>query len=104
MVVSSGGPTAAGALQVKSLNCPICGPGSSTLNYLGEPYRHFQTATAATSYVLGEFPWQVRVGEAANVSDYISPPRVISSEKTGNEVTWSMGEYLTGRDIWKAFK
>ena len=83
---------------------PVWSPGASTLNYLGETYRHFQTARAETSFVLGEFPWQVRVGETAEVSDYISPPRVISAEKTGNEVTWSMGEYITGRDIWKAFK
>lgn len=83
---------------------PLTSPGQSTLNYLGEIYRHFQTATAETSYVLGEFPWQVRVGESAQVSDYVSPPRVISSEKTGNEVTWSMGEYITGRDLWKALK
>lgn len=83
---------------------PIWTPGATTLNYLGETYRAFQTATAETSYVLGEFPWQVRVGESAQISDFISPPRVISGEKTGNEVTWSMGEYLTGRDVWKIFK
>lgn len=83
---------------------PIYSPGASTLNYLGETYRHFQSAQAATSFVLGEFPWQVRVGESAEVSDYVSPPRVISAEKTGKEITWSMGEYVAGRDIWKAFK
>jgi len=83
---------------------PLTSPGASTLNYLGETYKHFQTATAQTSYVLGEFPWRVRVGESAEVSDYVSPPRVISSEKTGKEVTWSMGEYITGRDLWVAFK
>jgi len=71
--------------------------------YLGERYKHFQTAIARTSFVLGEFPWQVRVGETATVTDYVSPPRVISSEKTGNEITWSMGEYMTGSDVWKAF-
>jgi Domain of unknown function (DUF4178) len=73
----------------------------ATVTYLGETYKHFQTANAATSFVLGEFPWQVRVGESSDVSDYVSPPRVISSERTGKEVTWSMGEYISGRDIWK---
>ena len=82
---------------------PDQSPGGASLTYLGETYSHFQTANAATTFVLGEFPWQVRVGESVKVSDYISPPRVISSEDTGKEVTWSMGEYMAGRDIWKAF-
>ncbi len=75
----------------------------ATVTYLGNTYKHFQTAQASTSFVLGEFPWQVRVGESSTVSDYIYPPRVISSERTGKEITWSMGEYISGRDIWKAF-
>jgi len=78
--------------------------GTPTVSYLGETYKHFQTAQAGTSFVLGEFPWQVRVGESAVVTDYVSPPRVLSSEQTGNEVTWSMGEYITGKDIWRAFR
>jgi hypothetical protein len=73
-------------------------------NYLGENYKHFQTANANTEFVLGEFPWQVRVGEQARVTDYIHPPRVLSSEKMSKEVTWSIGEYVHGRDIWSAFR
>ncbi|MBV9180181.1 MAG: DUF4178 domain-containing protein [Acidobacteria bacterium] len=83
---------------------PDIGPGGSRLSYLGETFKHFQTAQAETSYVLGEFPWQVRQGEIAEVCDYVSPPRMISSEKTGEQITWSLGEYMTGRDIWQAFK
>jgi len=83
---------------------PEVSSGGASLTYLGETYRHFQKADAATSYVLGEFPWQVRVGETVSVSDFVSPPRVISSEGSGKEVTWSIGEYLAGRDIWKTFK
>ena len=71
--------------------------------YLGEEYKHFQSAEASTNYVLGEFPWQVRVGEQALVTEYVKPPRVLASEKTANEVTWSLGEYMYGADIWKAF-
>jgi Domain of unknown function (DUF4178) len=79
------------------------GPGTA-VTYLGETYRHFQSAQAKTSFVIGEFPWQVRVGEAVEVADYVSPPRVLSAETTADrEVTWSLGEYMTGADIWKAF-
>lgn len=74
------------------------------VSYLGELYRHFQSAQATTSFVIGEFPWQVRVGEEVEVADYVAPPRVLSSETTKEkEVTWSLGEYMTGTDVWKAF-
>ena len=79
------------------------GPGSAA-NYLGESYKHFQTADANTDFVLGEFPWQVRVGEKALVTDYVHPPRVLSSETLNKEVTWSIGEYMYGREVWDAFK
>jgi hypothetical protein len=89
---------------LRSLPTVNGGVSPPTVTYLGETYKLFQSAQANTSFVLGEFPWQVRVGEAADVADYVSPPRVISSERTGKEVTWSMGEYISGRDVWKAFK
>jgi hypothetical protein len=83
---------------------PVVGQGfPATANYLGEIYRHFQTADANTSYVIGEFPWQVRVGEHASVTDYVRPPRVLSAERTPGEVSWSIGEYMYGQDVWKAF-
>ena len=76
---------------------------AGTIKYLNETYKHFQTADAKTAYVIGEFPWQVRFGEAYQVSDYVCPPRVLSSEASEKEVTWSLGEYISGKDIWKAF-
>jgi len=83
---------------------PITGEDSyMSVNYMGEMFKHFQTANAKTSYVLGEFPWQVRVGDLANVTDYVKPPRVLSREKSDDEVTWSVGEYMTGREVWSAF-
>src|SRR5437879_6334861 len=78
-------------------------PGASA-NYLGESYKHFQTADADTDFVLGEFPWQVRVGEHAVVTDFVHPPCILSSEKMANEVTWSIGEYMYGSEIWECFK
>jgi hypothetical protein len=82
----------------------MLGSSSLTANYLGETYKHFQSADANTDFVLGEFPWQVRVGEQAAVTDFVHPPRVLSSEKLDKEVTWSIGEYMYGREVWDAFK
>jgi ribosomal protein S27E len=77
-------------------------PGDSgTRTYQGRNYRHFQTATATTVFVLGEFPWQVRVGDQATVVDYVASPRLLSAEVNAEkEVTWSLGEYAKGTDIW----
>jgi len=71
---------------------------------LGETFRHFQSAEARTTYVLGEFPWQVRVGETAACNDFVKPPRMLSQETTGAETTWSLGEYITGHQVWQAFQ
>jgi ribosomal protein S27E len=77
-------------------------PGTSgTRTYHGRHYRHFQTATATTVFVLGEFPWQVRVGEQAVVVDYVAPPQLLSAEvSAGKEVTWSLSQYAKGAEIW----
>jgi hypothetical protein len=75
----------------------------SSANYLGENYRHFQTAEATTGYVIGEFPWQVRVGELAVVTDYVHPPHLLSCERSSGETTWSVGEYIYPKEIWAAF-
>jgi len=71
--------------------------------FSGRTYSRFDTVTARTSYVLGEFPWRAQVGDSAAVEDFISPPYMLSSEATAGEVTWSLGEYWTGDQIWKAF-
>jgi hypothetical protein len=69
----------------------------------GVVYKHFQSARASTTYVMGEFPWQVRVGETVFAEDYIAPPGVISSEGSEGEEVWSAGTYTPGTTIWKAF-
>lgn len=69
----------------------------------GRGYRHFQTAKATTTFVLGEFPWRVRVGDTVETTDYVAPPLLLSEESTGGETTWSLGEYATGGQIWAMF-
>lgn len=71
--------------------------------YASVTHRHFQRALARTDLVLGEFPWRVRVGDEVTVDDYVAPPFLLSSERTGNEVTWSQGIYTDPRTIWQAF-
>ncbi len=69
----------------------------------GRNYVHFSHYEATTVFVLGEFPWRVQVGETADTNDFTSPPYMLSAESTPGEVTWSRGEYLTGKAVWDAF-
>ena len=75
-----------------------------TVSYLGETFKHFQTATATTQFVLGEFPWEVRLGDKAQTRDFVAPPHMLSEETTADERTWSLGTYVTPQYIWQAFK
>ncbi len=67
-------------------------------------FKLYSNSVAETTFVLGEFPWQVQVGEKVQVTDYVAPPKVLSAETTEEEIVWSMGDYMTGAEVWKAFK
>lgn len=72
-------------------------------SYQGRAYRHFQTAKARVSYVLGEFYWRVKVGERHEIRDYIAPPFQLSLEFTNKEALWSRAEYIEPEAIKTAF-
>jgi hypothetical protein len=80
--------------------------GTGRFNVLQLPsqrFKHFQSANARTAFVLGEFPWIVKIGETAQVDDYVSPPYLLSREGTAAEYTWSLGTYMPGEFVWRAF-
>jgi hypothetical protein len=90
---------------LQSLPKPEASPvGRPRMNAQGAVFDHFQSAQATTWFVIGEFPWQVKVGEVVSTADYVCPPRMLSSETTENEVTWSLGEYLDPKEIWTGFQ
>jgi hypothetical protein len=69
----------------------------------GRRYKHFQTATARTAAALGEFPWELRVGDVVVSQDFVDPPFILSAEASAGEVTWSQGTYTRPELIRKAF-
>ena len=73
------------------------------VTYEGENFRHFQGYTAYVKYVIGEFPWRVRIDEVATVDDYVAPPRMVSRERTNNEETWTVADYVQPEEIATAF-
>jgi hypothetical protein len=70
----------------------------------GRRYRHFQSAQAKYEEIQGEFYWRIETGARIQTDDYVAPPYVLSSEKSAGEINWSRGGYLTGHQVWTAFK
>ena len=105
---------------------PLTGAPSlrgSQVNWQSDAYRQQWQYTAKTTYVLGEFYWQVKRDERVLVTDYIgaggAARKRMSREQTGAalsgdagggagkgtaEITWSAGATLDAADIAKAFK
>ena len=73
--------------------------------FRGESYRIYAVSQVATDYVVGEFYWKVAVGMAAQVTDFIHPPRILSREVYPGlaEQSWSQGEYLEPSVLQQAF-
>jgi len=81
-------------------------PGHVTdSEWQGRSFKLFAREEAITSDVLGEFYWRVKNGERALLTDFISPPYVLSKEEMDglNEITWSGGEYLPYTEVQAAF-
>lgn len=72
--------------------------------YRGKKFRHFQGGKAYVKHVLGEFDWQVSVGDEVKTDDYVAPPLMLSREGDKHEMVWSVGRYTSHDDVEKAFK
>lgn len=77
---------------------------SSSEVYLEKRFKHYEKYKSKVAYVLGEFYWRVSLDDATEVNDFISPPSMLSQEKTGKEVGWTQAEYIEYRDVETAFK
>lgn len=70
----------------------------------GEFYEPFYEQTRAqTDFVLGEFYWQVEVGEEALTADFVRPGKMLSWESSKHETEWSLGELLEPHEVPDAF-
>jgi len=78
--------------------------GKPAMQYGSQLYLAFDSMEASTVYVLGEFPWRIKRGDSVVCQDFVAPPFMLSSEATAGEITWSRAEYMTGPQIWQAFK
>jgi hypothetical protein len=103
-------PVAAGDVEASSMGettkgatVRYKGPGAAN----GKTFKIFQHATGKVEHVKGEFYWRVEVGETALMTDYVNAPFMLSKEASGSknssEVNWSLGTYLTRKEVEKAF-
>lgn len=51
----------------------------------------------------GEFPYKLSHTDRVRISEFISPPYLLSSEKRGEEITWFKGEYIEPKVIASSF-
>ena len=70
----------------------------------GVRYRAFQSVTAITETVLGEFYWEVEAGERATAEEYVAPPYSVNEDRTDTEVSFTKGEYLPPEQVREAFR
>jgi endogenous inhibitor of DNA gyrase (YacG/DUF329 family) len=78
--------------------------GTSAVSYLGASYSLQYSYKAETTYVAGEFYWQVQRGQTSFNEDYASGKSLLSSEQAGKELTWSVGSKVDHTTVASAFK
>lgn len=76
---------------------------SPRITYQGRLYSHFQSGWPKVMFVLGEFPWRVKVGDEARTRDFIAPPFLLSEEVTGKDRTWTHGVYMEPSEVFSGF-
>ncbi|HEY9678255.1 MAG TPA: DUF4178 domain-containing protein [Drouetiella sp.] len=68
-----------------------------------QPFVIYNRGKSRVDFVLGEFYWRVRINTEVFATDYINPPRMLSSEEDNSEVVWSIGEYTPREEVEAAF-
>lgn len=75
----------------------------------GMEFKKFSQVDATVTRVLGEFYWEVEIGEESEAREYVNPPKglSLSRELEGDgdreEINWSVCHYVDGKALYKAF-
>ena len=83
---------------------PVLSDNGQSATYLGTRYTLKERYNAETSYVAGEFYWQVSRGQKTSNRDFVSGKSLLSMEQSANEVTWSVGNKIESDTVASAFK
>lgn len=75
-----------------------------SFDFGGKRFKVFNADMAITTdYVLGEFYWRARKGDSVIASDYVGGDKMLSEEISGDEISWTLGEWLPFAEMHKAF-
>lgn len=92
----------------KSKNKPNHNPktlsAGSKFNHQGQTYTVLEKYAGEVTFIEGEFTYQAQVGDRVNLLDAASPPVMMSSEWTDQELEWISGEKVEPDTIKTAFK
>jgi hypothetical protein len=70
----------------------------------GLTFKHFDGGKAEVLAVLGEFYWEVRVGDKVDVADYVRGSEMLSSERDGKELSVSHSTHVPAEELAAAFQ
>ncbi len=83
---------------------PTMAESGLSATYLGKFYQQQYAYDAETTYVAGEFYWQVERGQKTFNRDFAAGKALLSMERSANELTWSSGDKLDSAAVAAAFK
>jgi len=92
------------SMVTPTTGAPTMAESGGRASYLGTTYLLKYAYNAETSYVLGEFYWQVERGQKTFNRDFANGASLLSMERSTNELTWSSGSKLDSAAVAAAFK
>ncbi|TPG24912.1 DUF4178 domain-containing protein [Variovorax guangxiensis] len=92
------------SMVAPTTGAPSMAESGNTAKYLGKSYQQQYAYNAETTYVAGEFYWQVERGQKTFNRDFANGNALLSMERSANELTWSSGSKMDSAAVAAAFK
>lgn len=92
------------SLVKPTTGAPTLDSAEQNASYLGTKYALKYSYNAETTYVAGEFYWQVARGQKTFNRDFAKGKSLLSMERARTEVTWSIGSQIDHTTVAAAFK
>ena len=83
---------------------PAMSSNQQSAIYRGNNYQQKESYNAETTYVAGEFYWQVSRGQKTWNRDFVNGKSLLSMEQSAQEVTWSSGSQIDSDLVARVFK